>query len=236
MVPTLASLFLWRGADSQQVVHLALGTSMASIVVTSFSSMLAHHKKAGVLWPVVRAMTPGILIGTFIATYLVAHLNSIMLAGIFSLLMLLVALQMSFGGHPKPKRGLPSNCVLTASGAGIGWLSALISIGGGTLSVPFLFWHNVALKQAIGTSAAIGVPIAASGTAGYLLHGWHKSDIDTYTFGFVFLPAVACISVASALTAPIGVRLAYHLPVATVRRVFAVFLFLLSAKMLWLLV
>lgn len=234
MVPILTSIFLWQGFDPKQVVHLALGTSMASIVVTSFSSMRAHHRMQGVTWEVVRAMTPGIFVGTFIATFLVSLSNGLVLAAIFGVFMLCVSVQMFLGKQPSASRTLPSKAALAGVGSGIGGISALVSIGGGTLSVPFLYWHNLPMQRAIGTSAALGLPIAISGTLGYLIHGQSQSAIDTaWTYGFIYLPAVMVISVCSYFSAPLGVLLAYRLPVGAIKKVFAVLLFLLSAKMFY---
>lgn len=231
MVPLLTSIFMWQGMPVNEVVHLALGTSMASIVVTSFSSMRAHHKKSGVLWPVVKAMTPGIILGTFISTFFVAQLNAIFLSGFFALFMLAIAIQMFIGAKPPASRELPSSSAMLASGAGIGGISALVSIGGGVISVPYLTWHNINIKQAIGTSSALGFPIALSGAFGYIINGSTTIDPGPMTFGFIYLPAVLAISTVSVFFAPLGVKLNYRLPVDTVKKVFGILLFALSVKM-----
>ncbi len=231
MVPILTSIFLWQGMPVEDVVHLALGTSMASIVVTSFSSLRAHHKKGGVLWPVVKSMTPGIIVGTFISTFFVAHLNAVFLSGFFSLFMLAIAVQMFIGAKPPASRELPSTGALVASGAGIGGISALVSIGGGVVSVPYLTWHNIDIKKAIGTSSALGFPIALSGAFGYIVNGSTSTDPGPMTYGFIYLPAVLAISLVSVFFAPLGVKLNYRLPVNAVKKVFGLLLFGLSLKM-----
>ena len=232
MVPIMTSIFLRNGVPADTVVHLALGTSMASMVVTTFSSFRAHHAKGGVLWPVVRAMAPGILLGTFLATFLAAHLDSAYLAGFFALFMAYVSAQMFLDKKPKPSRQLAGGTGLFSAGAGIGAVSALVSIGGGSLTVPFLTWQNVGIKQAIGTSAAIGLPIAVAGTLGYLVNGWAHTRPDDYVFGFVYLPAVVMVSLTSYFAAPYGVRLSHWLPVPILKKVFGVLLLLLSLRML----
>lgn len=233
MVPILTSLFLWQGIPLEKVVHLALGTSMASIVVTSFSSLRAHHKNRGVEWLTVKSMAPGILLGAFAATFLAAYSNALFLASFFSLFMFCTALQMLIGATPNPTRQLPNNVCLFGAGSAIGGVSALASIGGGSLSVPFLHWHNVPIKRAIGTSAALGFPIAISGTLGYIINGWQQTNNDALSFGFIYLPAVLIISTLSVFTAPLGVKFAYHLPVPIIKKIFALLLFALSAKMLF---
>ncbi|NTV09611.1 MAG: sulfite exporter TauE/SafE family protein, partial [Zoogloea sp.] len=169
MVPMLTTLFAAQGFPQTHLVHLALGTSMAAIVLTSIASLRAHHRHGAVLWPVVRAITPGILAGTFGATFIAAGVSTRPLAIFFSCFMAYVATQMLLNIKPKPSRELPRPLTISAVGLGIGGISALVAIGGGSLSVPFMTWCNVKMQNAIGTSAAIGLPIALAGTLGYLV-------------------------------------------------------------------
>ncbi|AWB65668.1 hypothetical protein C2869_04100 [Saccharobesus litoralis] len=233
MVPMLTSLFLAQGIDASQVVHLALGTSMASIVVTSLSSLQAHHKSGAVLWPAVKSMAPGIVLGTFAATFIAAHAPSLYLAVFFSLFMGFTAVRMFCDIKPKASRQLESSKGLLAVGVGIGGISALVSIGGGSLTVPYLVSRNIDIKKAIGTSAAVGLPIALAGTLGFVVNGWSKSLDTSWTAGFVYLPAVLLISSISYFMAPIGAKLAHKLPVPALKKVFALLLTVLSLKMLW---
>ncbi len=232
MVPVLTSYFLYKNVPVELVVHLALGTSMASIIVTSASSLYAHHQHQSILWNVVKAMVPGLLLSTFAATYLAALISSQHLAIIFAVFMAYVSLQMFLNRQPKATRKLPGTRGLMSVGSGIGAMSAMVAIGGGSLTVPFLTWHNINIKKAIGTSAAIGFPIAFAGTAGYLINGWNSGYQLEYLFGFVYLPAVLFISMMSYFTAPLGAKLAHRLPVPILKKVFALFLFLLGLKML----
>ncbi|WP_290699828.1 sulfite exporter TauE/SafE family protein [Amphritea sp.] len=232
MVPALTSLFIWQGIPLEQVVHLALGTSMASIVVTSISSMRAHHKKGGVLWDVVRLIAPGIVVGAFLATFLAAVLSSKVLGIFFSCFLVYASTQMFLNMKPKPTRILPGRTGLLAAGSIIGSVSALVSIGGGTLTVPFLSWHNIDVKKAIGTSAAIGLPISVAGTIGYLVNGLSVDLNIDYVFGFIYLPGVVLISMMSFLTASLGAHVAHLLPVPVLKKVFAVLLLGLAIKMI----
>jgi uncharacterized protein len=231
MVPMLTSLFLAQGVSRDQVVHLALGTSMAAIIVTSISSLRAHHAHGAVIWRLVKRMTPGIVLGTFLGTVFASRVHTSFLAVFFTVFMAYVAVQMLANFKPKPTRELPGAAGLSVVGLGIGGVSALVAIGGGSLSVPFMTWCNVKVHRAIGTSAALGLPIALSGTLGYWVNGVPVEDMP-YTLGFVYVPAFASIGVTSVLTAPLGARLAHELPVASLKRAFAVVLLLLSAKML----
>jgi len=232
MVPVLATLFTWQDFPREQIVHTALATSMAVIVVTSISSFRAHHAESAVLWPLVWRISPGILGGTFAATFIAAQVSSQFLAIFFTGFMICIAIQMTINARPKPSRQLPGGFGLTLVGTGIGGISALVAIGGGVLSVPFMTWCNIPLPKAIGTSAAIGFPIAIAGTLGYLINGWQVEGMQGWHLGYIYLPAALLISFVSYLTAPVGARFAHSLPVATVRKLFAGLLVLLCLKML----
>jgi uncharacterized membrane protein YfcA len=233
MVPVLTTLFIYQGVPVEKVVHLALGTSMASIIITSLSSMRAHNAKDAVIWNIVKVMSLGIVLGTFVATFIAVNISSLYLALFFSLFMAYVSGQMFLNKKPKASRKLAGSSGLLFAGSGIGAISALVSIGGGSLTVPYLIWRNIDIKKAIGTSAAIGFPISIAGTAGYIINGWAATSGSEYTFGFVYIPAVLLISAASFITAPYGARLAHKLPVTSLKKVFALLLILLSLKMLF---
>lgn len=231
-VPLLTSIFLAQGIPHDSVVHLALGTSMATIVTTSFSSMRAHHANGGVLWPVVKRMAPAVIAGTFLTTFVAAKISSLYLAIFFVLFMGYVSIQMFLNKKPAPSHHQASHVEQLAVGAGIGVVSALVSIGGGSLTVPYLTWRNVDIKKAIGTSAAMGLPISLAGAIGYLFN--HDAGLANmpYAVGFVYLPAVLIMSICSFITAPLGAKLAHRLPVSILKKVFGVLLMLLSLKMM----
>ena len=232
MVPTLTVMFLAQGVTDTNVVHLALGTSMSAIIVTSVASFMAHHKRSGVLWPVVKAMSPGIVIGAFGATFLVAQLPALYLTLFFSVFMAFVALQMFRNVVPDAEQTLPGNAGLFSVGFGIGSISSLVSIGGGSLTVPFLSWRNIPMAKAIGTSAAVGFPISVAGSIGYLINGLHSTTELEYSLGYVYLPGVIIISLCSVVFAPLGAKLAHTLPVKLLKKIFSLLLVALSVKML----
>ena len=233
MVPVLTFIFLRMKFPAEHLVHLALATSMAAIVPTAIASLRAHHKRKAVVWSLVIKIAPGILVGTFAGTFLASYLSAKPLAIFFSTFMAFVALQMVVDRKPKPSRQVPNGIGLSCVGASIGGISALVAIGGGTLTVPFLTWCNIALPVAIGTSAAVGLPIAFSGALGYLINGWSVANLPAYTLGFIYWPAVILIACASFFTAPLGAKLAHSLPIATLKKCFAVLLISLSAQMLF---
>lgn len=231
MVPVLALMFAAQGFSGEHLMHLALGTSMAAIIFTSLSSLRAHHQHGAVRWPIVRSIAPGILLGTFAGAQLASLLPTRPLAIFFTLFMCYIAFQMLANIKPKPSRQLPGALGMVAVGSGIGAISALVAIGGGSLSVPFMTWCNVKMHQAIGTSAAIGLPIAVAGTAGYLLGGVNALGLPAGSVGYIYLPALIAGVAASMLTAPLGARAAHRLPVATLKKIFAGVILLLLAKM-----
>ncbi|HID37243.1 MAG TPA: sulfite exporter TauE/SafE family protein [Ghiorsea sp.] len=232
MVPLLIMIFMMQGFDSVQLVHLALGTSMASIVLTSMSSAYHHHKRGAVRWDVWQKMFLGLLLGTFTLSFFINYIPRTFLAIFFSVFMTYVAVQMFLNIKPKPSRTLPNRAGLAATGFGIGGISALVAIGGGTMSVPFLTLCNVRIQHAIATSAALGAPIALAGGLGYALSGWTEASLPAYSVGYVYMPAVLLISGMSVLTVPLGVKLAHRLPVGVLKKVFAVIMLLLAMKML----
>lgn len=235
MVPVLALMFAAQGFPQEHLMHLALGTSMATIVFTSASSLRAHHGHGAVVWPIVRAIAPGIVVGTLAGAQLASVVPTRPLAIFFAAFMAYVAVQMILNVKPEPSRQLPGRAGMFAAGGFIGLVSALAAIGGGTLSVPFMTWCNVKVHHAIGTSAAIGFPIAVAGTAGYLIGGagaMQAGGLPSGSLGFVYLPALGAALVASMATAPLGARTAHRLPVPTIKKIFAGLILLLLAKML----
>lgn len=233
IVPAAVFLLGRQGAAEAQVMHLALGTSMASIIFTSISSLTAHHRRGAVDWKVVGRITPGILAGTFLGASLAGRLPRAPLQAFFVIFLYAVAAQMLAGRRPAPSRQMPRWPLVTAGGGVIGLISSLVGIGGGSLSVPYLVWHNLPVHRAIGTSAAIGLPIAVAGTAGYVISGLAAAELPPGSLGYVSLPALAGVVAASVLTAPLGARLAHALPVGRLKQVFAVLLIVVASRMLW---
>lgn len=232
MVPALREIFLFQGFTPDHALRLALGTSMAGIVFNSLASLRAHHRYGAVIWPVVWRMVPGIVVGTLTGSQLVRVLPTAMLVLIFAMFLVLIALQMAVNLKPQPSRQLPAALGMGATGGVIGAIMSLIAGGGGVLSVPFLIWCNVDVRRAIGTSAAIGFPIAVSGTIGYLIAGIGVQGLPEWSFGFIYLPALVGVVAASTLTARYGADAAHRLPVKTLRLAFAGLLLLVAGRML----
>jgi uncharacterized protein len=232
IVPVLTFIFTAQHLPDAHILHLALGTSLASIMFTSVSSLRAHHQRGAVDWMVVRRISLGIMAGTFGGSWVAAQLSTRFLKAFFVVFLYYVATQMLLNIKPKPHRQIPGLTAMFGVGGVIGGVSSLVGIGGGSLSVPFLTWCNVAIHRAIGTSAAIGFPIALAGAVGYVVNGL-SAQLPPYSLGFVYLPALAGIATASIVTAPVGAKLAHTLPVDKLKKIFALLLIVMGTKMLW---
>ena len=232
IVPILLLIFAAQHFPADHIFHIAIGTSLASIMFTSVSSLRAHHARGAVNWSIVKSITPGILIGTLAGTWIVAKLPAGLLKVVFIVFVFYVATQILLNIRPKPTRQLPGAIGMFTAGGIIGVFSSFVGIGGGALSVPFMTWSNIKMHTAIGTSAAIGFPIAVAGTIGYIVNGLPVGDLPEWSIGFVHLPSLAGLVVASVLVAPIGVRASHKLPVQTLKKIFAVFLYIIGTKLL----
>jgi uncharacterized membrane protein YfcA len=231
LVPALAWLYTSQEFPAAYNIHMALGTSLAVITLTAISSLRAHHTHGAVRWAVVRRIAPGIVLGTLAGAFAAAWLPDRGLKVFFTLFLFYAATQMLFGFKPRPQRQLPAWPGMTVAGGVIGLVSSWVGIGGGTLSVPFLTWCNVRFQEAIGTSSAIGFPIAVAGATGYALAGQAVAGMPALSLGFIYLPAFAAIAFASMLTAPWGARLTHRLPVARLKKIFAGLLYLFALRM-----
>lgn len=234
MVPFITIILSGRGVGPDLSVKMAIATSMATIIFTSISSVRAHHKRGAVRWELVRGLAPGIVLGGAIASLGVfALLKGTWLALFFAAFVSFSATQMFLVRKPAPARQVPGTAGLIGAGGVIGFLSGLVGAGGGFVSVPFMTWCNVAIHNAVATSAALGFPIALANVVGYVVSGQNVQDLPPYSFGYIWLPALGVIAVCSVVTAPIGARAAHKLPVKQLKRVFASILYLLAAYMLY---
>ena len=237
IVPAL--VFIWgataAGVPAEAVMHTAIGSSLAAIVPTALASIYGHQRRGAIDWSVWARLAPAIVAGTAFGAWFAAQVGGEFLRYFFAVFMLLVAVQIAFGLAPSavaaPGR-LPGAPATAAAGAGIGIVSALVGIGGGTLTTPFLMYRGMDIRKAIATSAACGLPIAVTGAAGYLLMGTlGGADVPAATSGYVHWPAVAAIGATSVLTAPLGAQLTHALPVAALKRLFALLLVAVALRL-----
>ena len=234
MVPFLTYLLGDRGVGPDLAVKMAIATSMATIIFTSVSSVRAHHKKKAVRWDLVKGLAPGIVMGSLLGSMAIfAFAKGTYLALFFALFVGFSATQMFLDKKPAPTRQVPGFKGLLGAGGLIGLLSGLVGAGGGFISVPFMTWCNVAIHNAVATSAALGFPIALANVTGYVVSGQGVQNLPDYSFGFLWLPALVVIATCSVLMAPLGAATAHKLPVKQLKRVFASVLYLLAAYMLY---
>src|SRR5258706_4616570 len=223
LVPLLVLVFRAQGLPDEHVLHIALGTGLAVMAFTSVSSMRAHHAHGSVDWKIARAMSPGMLAGSFGAALIAGLIPTKPLAIAFTVLVFYAATQILLDLKPPGSRDLPSGPGLFGAGTLIGALSSLVAAGGAFLTIPFPVWGQVPIRRAIGPPAATWPPHAVAGTAGYVLHGLRAQGLPSPSVGYAYLPAPALVGVTCMLPPPLGARLAHRLPVKHLRTLFPVF-------------
>jgi uncharacterized protein len=233
LVPCFTFLFTSVGVPGERLVHMGIATSLGTIMFTSISSVLAHHRRDAVSWHIVRVLAPGILIGSWIGPWIGKQLNSASLAMFFAVFVAGFASQMLLDRTPTASRELPGALGMFAAGGVIGILSGLVGVGGAFVSVPFMTWCNVKIHKAVGTSAALGFPIALAGTLANIYYGMNTPGLPPGSLGFLYVPALLVVSLTSVLTAPLGAKTAHGLPVKALKRVFALTMLVLAGYMLY---
>lgn len=233
LVTLMVYLFTLQGFPADRLLHLALGTSITSIVFTSISSLRAHHKHGAVRWDILRTAVPGLVVGTLLGTVVADLLKSKYLAIFFVIFVYYSAVQMFANVKPKPTRQLPGKAGMTVVAVIVGIVSSLVGVGGGVMTIPLMSLCNVPMRQAIGTSAALGLPIAIAGAIGFIATGLGKDHLPALSLGYVYLPALVGIVIGTFVTVPWGAKMAHSMPVTRLKRIFAVILFILATRMLW---
>lgn len=233
LVPVLTSMLMSLGIAKEHVVHSALGTSLACMIFSSLASIRAHAAQKTIVWYLVKGLLPGLVIGVFLTTRFAVHISSEKIALFFVLFMMLTGIQMMINWKPKPN-GIRAGIIeLILVGICIGSIASLAAVGGGFLMIMYLTYKNIEMKNAVGTSAALGFPIALTGALGYIVHGWAEVEALPYAVGFVYLPAFLSISVGSFLAVSYGAYYANTLPETRLKQIFAALSFVLSVKMLY---
>jgi len=232
MVPFVTIILTHKGYPAEYTVKMAVATSLATIAFTSLSSVRARNRRGAVLWPVVKVLAPGILVGSLLGAQVAHALPGRLLGIFFAIFVAFSATQMLLNRKPEPSRTLPGPAATFGVGTAIGGLSSLVGAGGAFISVPFMTWCNVKIHDAVGTSAALGFPIALAGTIGYVWAGLGLPQMPPGSIGYLYLPGLVIISAASMLMAPVGARTAHRMDIQPLRKLFAVVLYCLAAYFL----
>lgn len=232
LTPFLTMILAGNVVPNEVGVHVAIATSLATIVFTSASSVRAHNARGAVLWNIVLAGAPGILLGALLGAQISGLLSNWAISLLFGCFVMFSALRMFFGKKGKATRELPGKVGIVLGGGIVGSVSSLVGAGGGFISVPLMTACNVPIHKAVGTSAALGFPIAFAGSIGYIISGWNVPGMPEYSLGFLYLPALFSVAAFSVLTAPLGAKLAHSMDTKPLKRIFASLLFVLSAYML----
>jgi uncharacterized membrane protein YfcA len=232
-VPVLIEIFSREGFATEHLVPMAIGTSAATIVFTAVSSARAHHARDAVNWPIVRAMSPGLVVGSLLGPQIASALPAPIMAAAFGAFIWFGAYRMFRNKPPVASRQLPGAPGMAAMGAVIGTVAGMVGTGGAFIAVPFMTRCNVKLHTAVGTSSALAIPIAIFAAAGFILAGLRKAGLPPYALGYIYLPALFAIVVTSTLLAPVGARMAHAWPVSRLRNSFGVMLLVLGAYMWW---
>jgi uncharacterized membrane protein YfcA len=230
LVPALTWLFAQDPVTAEYAVHMAIATSLSTMLITSMSSIFAHHRRRAILWPLTMRLSPGLVAGAVVGAFLAVSLSTDMLAGAFAIYAAMAGLQLLSGREAKGQKSLPGKLGSGITGLIIGTISSLVGIGGGSMTVPWLLWHGRAVQQSVATAAACGYPIALAGTATFILLGQQQSSLESVT-GFVHLPAFAGVVLFSVISAPLGAAAVHNSPPLLVRRVFGAFMLLVAWRM-----
>ena len=222
IVPILIFSLAAHGIPADSITHMAVATSLATILFTSVSSIIAHHRRGGVIWPLVAIMSPGIMLGAASGGYLAVHVPGDQLQLWFGVFLCFVAYQMFKPGPLQDASAQLSRRLSAIMGLIIGAVSSVFGIGGGTLTVPFLTGQGVAVNRAVATSSACGFPIALAGAAAYIVAGYQHEVAISGAFGFVYIPAWVGIVATSLPFARVGAGLAHRLDPLWLKRLFAV--------------
>jgi len=233
VVPVLVFLFTAYGLPSDKMMIMAIATSLAAIILTAISSVLAHHRLGSVLWHKVFRLTPGIMMGSILGAVIADHIRTDYLRYIFIVFLLYVGTQMALNKKPKVGAANYSKLVDFCVANTIGLLSALVGIGGGTLTVPYLVHCHYPMRNAVAIASACGLPIAVASTLSYMVLGMNAPNLPTWSFGYVYLPSFIGVGIGSIFTAPIGAKLAHKLPAQRLKRYFSVLIFMMAIKLMW---
>jgi len=233
IVPALVYLLPLINIDAQLVMPMALATSLASIVVTSFSAALVHHQQKNIPWPLAKMLMVFVATGALVGAYIASTLSAKVLTTFFASTVIVLAIYMLLSIKTESSHSMPNQLVLRVLGGFTGILASLMGIAGGVILIPILSYLGLPLRKSVGVATVCGVIVAIFGSIGYIINGWGQAQLPAWSFGYIYLPALLGIVLSSSIFARYGVKLATELPVAKLKKFFAVFLFLVAIKMIF---
>lgn len=232
IVPVLIFSFKLQGMSPEVLTHMAVGTSLATMIITSLSSIKAHQKEGAVMWRVFSTLSIGILFGVFLGVYTAVNISGHTLQKLLGVFVILVSVKMLFDIKDRKGANMPGKIVLIGMGAVMSSVSSMFGIGGGVLSVPFLRHISFTMKQSVATSAACGFPIALIGAASNMILGEKNSELPDFATGYVYWPAFLGITLTSVICTQLGAGLAHRLPAEKLQKLFAIFLLIVGSQFL----
>lgn len=231
IVPVLIVALTAQQVSPNVLTHIAIGSSLATIAFTAISSIHTHHQHGAVNWRIVRLLSPGVCLGVWLGAAFASQLSGTVLQKFFALFLLLMACHMAFSQQTHSKQEkitLPGQSSMFGAGGVIGLISAFFGIGGGSLTVPFLSWHQIKMQEAVGTAAAVGFPIAVIGALAYAWQGWSVNDLPPWSSGYIYWPACLGLAFSGFWFARLGANMAHNLNPQKLKKIFAAFLALIG--------
>lgn len=233
LTPFLTFILAESVIPDAYAVHTALATSLATILFTSASSVHAHNSHGAVLWKIIFAATPGILLGSLLGAQISGALSNFTISLLFAVFVMFSALRMIFGKKKQDNKPIPGPLGIMLGGGIVGSVASLVGAGGGFIAVPLMTSRGIPIHKAVGTSAAVGFPVAFAGSIGYIISGWNTPGLPNYCLGYLYLPALFSVATFSIFTAPLGAKVAHSIDTKPLKRLFAALLLCLSSYMLW---
>ncbi len=233
IVPTLLFCFKFLGFSAENAIHMAIGTSLSIIVITASNSIYSHNKRGSIDWKVVKRILIPLIIGTYAGGLVSSKLSANFLEIVFSVYVVLVSIKMFLDVKVDKAQKETSTLLYSIVGSIIGFKSAILGIGGGTISIPFLSWRGFPMKKAVGVSAALGLPISIVGTTSYIISGLKVSGLPEQSLGYIYLPAFFGVILTSSFSAHFGAKLSHKLPQDKMKKGFAIFLSIVAVKMIF---
>ena len=233
VVPGLVFLFLHTPIPHPLIMHMAVATSLATMILTSIRALEQHILRKITFWEVFRRLLPGIIAGTVLGAVLAIFLNTRVLEILFGLFVLFISIRLLIPKEFKGRHQLPGNFGMTIAGLLVGAKSGLLGVGGGALTIPFLTYCNIPIRNAVVVSAATSLTVAIIGTLTFMISGYNDAELPSWSTGFIYWPAALPIMISSVIFTPLGVKLSHYLPATILSKILGVFLLIVSFQMLW---